>query len=201
MTPDNDVNLAAVGEHWRGVGEGVDDFVFLSVGTGLGAGLVLRGELHRGRHGAAGEVDFAVAGDAADPSGVALSAFAASLAATGDYPDSPVGPPFDVRAMFGAARAGDPLALAVVAEEARRIALHIAPIAAVADVELIVLGGGVGANGDLLVAPVRRELAKLLPYPPRLALTSLGDAAVLTGALAVGLRSALDSVFDRRRAA
>src|SRR6185295_9922659 len=52
VTLDNDINLAARGEQWLGVARGVDDFVFLSIGTGLGAGLVLRGELHRGRNGA-----------------------------------------------------------------------------------------------------------------------------------------------------
>ena len=62
VTVENDINLAAVGERWRGMARGVEDFVFLSVGTGLGAGLVLRGELHRGRHGAAGEVDLVAAG-------------------------------------------------------------------------------------------------------------------------------------------
>src|SRR5204862_99316 len=82
----------AGGALWRGGGEGVDDCVFLSVGTGRGAGRVLRGELHRGRRGAAGEVDFAVAGDGADPSGVALSAYAASLVEAGDHPDTTIGP-------------------------------------------------------------------------------------------------------------
>src|ERR671934_1626296 len=69
VTLENDTNLAALGEQWQGVAQGVDDFVFLSIGTGMGAGLVLRGELHRGHHGAAGEVDFASPGlgDGADP--------------------------------------------------------------------------------------------------------------------------------------
>ena len=66
---ENDINLAAVGERWRGAARGVDDFVFLSVGTGMGAGLVLGGELHRGRHGAAGEIDFALGGDEERPFG------------------------------------------------------------------------------------------------------------------------------------
>src|SRR5262249_57932293 len=56
---ENDINLAALGEQWQGVALGVSDFVFLSIGTGMGAGLVLGGELHRGRNGAAGELDFA----------------------------------------------------------------------------------------------------------------------------------------------
>ena len=87
----------------------------------------------------------------------------------------------------------------MVNEEARRIALHIAPIAAVADVELVVVGGGIGVNGDLLLAPVRELLGELLPYPPRMEVSSLGDAAVLSGALAVGRRAAVDGVFANRR--
>jgi predicted NBD/HSP70 family sugar kinase len=90
------------------------------------------------------------------------------------------------------------VARAVVDDVARRIALHVVPIAAVADVALVVLGGGLGANGDLLLDPVRALIGGWLPYPPRVEVSSLGDAAVLSGALAVGLRSARDSVFVNR---
>src|SRR5215207_8302943 len=185
---DNDTNLAAVGEQWLGVAHGLSDFVFLSVGTGLGAGLVLGGEVHRGHNGAAGEVDLVSAGSAngdIDPCAGALSDVARALAA-----------PFDPRDVFGAARAGDALARRIVDEEARQIALHVVPIAAVADVALVVLGGGLGTNGDLLLEPVRKRLTEWLPYPPRVEVSSLGEAAVLTGALAVGRRAALDNVFQ-----
>ena len=189
MTLENDINLAALGEQWQGVARGVDNFVFLSIGTGLGAGLVLRGELHRGRNGAAGEVDFALAalGEELDPCASAVSALAERLA-SGNGGRTSLEAPFEPRRIFSAARAGDELAAEVVAETARRIALHIVPIAAVADVELVVLGGGLGANGDLLLEPVRSRLADWLPYPPNVVVSSLGDAAVLSGALAVGLR-------------
>jgi predicted NBD/HSP70 family sugar kinase len=200
VTVENDVSLAAVGEQWRGIAQGVDDFAFLSVGTGLGSGLVLRGELHRGHHGAAGEVDYALGGDLErenDPAAVGVSAYAARLAADGRLRTT-LTPPYDVRAIFGAARAGDELARAVVAEEAQRIAAHIVPVAAVVDVALVVLGGGIGANADLLLDPIRALLAERCPYPPRVEVSSLGDAAVLTGALAVGLRAALDNVFVNR---
>jgi predicted NBD/HSP70 family sugar kinase len=196
---ENDINLAALGELWQGVARGVDDFVFLSVGTGMGAGLVLHGELHRGHHGAAGEVDYALSASEqdVDPSADAVSAFTAGLAAVSG-PTSSLRAPYDVRAVFEAARRGDQLARSVVDEVARRIALHVAPIAAVADVALVVLGGGIGANGDLLLDPIRKLLADWMPYPPRVEISSLGEAAVLTGALAVGLRSALDNVFANR---
>jgi predicted NBD/HSP70 family sugar kinase len=192
VTFENDINLAALGEQWQGVARGVADFVFLSVGTGMGAGLVLGGELHRGRHGAAGEIDFALAGldETLDPSAPQVTALAEGLAGLTAEP----------RAVFGAARNGNSGAQAVVDEIARRIALHVAPIAAVADVELVVLGGGIGANGDLLLGPVSRLLADWLPFPPRVEVSTLGEAAVLTGAVAVGLQAALEHVFTRRGA-
>jgi predicted NBD/HSP70 family sugar kinase len=198
VTLENDINLAAVGEHWLGVARGVDDFAFLSVGTGLGSGLILCGELHRGHHGAAGEVDYALVGlgQVVDPSAPGVSELAARLAA--EHPTSVLTPPFDARAIFTAARGGAEPARAVVDEIGRRIALHVSALAAVADVELVVLGGGLGANGDLLLGPVRSLLADWLPYPPRVEVSSLGEAAVLTGALAIGRRSALDNVFTNR---
>jgi predicted NBD/HSP70 family sugar kinase len=196
---ENDVNLAALGEQWHGVARGVDDFVFLSIGTGMGAGLVLHGELHRGHNGAAGEVDFSFVGLAhdVDPCAGAISQYAARLLAERDA-DTSVRPPFDARDIFASARTGDTLAHEVVEETARRIGLHVVPIAAVTDVSLVVLGGGLGANGDLLLGPVRELLRGWIPYPPQVAVSSLGEAAVLTGALAIGLRNALDNVFVGR---
>jgi predicted NBD/HSP70 family sugar kinase len=196
---ENDINLAALGEQWRGVAEGVADFVFLSIGTGMGAGLVLGGNLHRGHHGAAGEVDYALAGLGidVDPSGGSLNELTSRLAGKSGAHTSLI-PPYEGRTIFAAARSGDELARTVVAEVARRIALHVASISAVADIALVVLGGGLGVNGDLLLEPVRNHLGGWLPYAPRVEVSSLGEAAVLTGALAVGLHSALDNVFSRR---
>jgi len=197
---ENDVNLAALGEQWRGVARGVDDFLFLSIGTGMGAGLVLRGELHRGRNGAAGEVDFSFAGlgEEVDPCAGAVSAYAAQL--VGDGRATSLHAPYETRDIFAAARAGDELAADVVREVARRIALHVVPVAAVTDVSLVVLGGGLGSNGDLLLEPVRALLDRWIPFPPSVAVSSLGEAAVLSGALALALRHALDDVVERRGA-
>src|SRR5712691_10011147 len=79
---ENDINLAALGEQWLGVARGVSDFAFLSIGTGLGAGLVIHGELQRGHHGAAGEVDYVAPGhEEIDPCAAAVTALAARLAA------------------------------------------------------------------------------------------------------------------------
>jgi predicted NBD/HSP70 family sugar kinase len=200
VTVDNDVNLAAVGERWAGVARGIDDFAFLSVGTGTGLGLVLGGELHRGTHGAAGEIDWALAGSSEDldPSAEGVALLAGQLSWNGGVDGST--PPYNARDIFTAARRGDPLARTIVDLVARRIAAHIAPIAAVADPELVVLGGGLGMNGDLLLEPVRALLREWLPYPPHVEISSLGESAVLMGAVATGLQSALDNVFVSRRA-
>jgi predicted NBD/HSP70 family sugar kinase len=191
VTIENDINLAALCERWRGIARGVDDFVFLSIGTGLGAGLVLRGELHRGHNGSAGELDYIRVGltEDIDPCAEAVSALAQARGAPA---------PHDPPAIFAAARAGDRIARDVVDEECRRIALHIVPLAAVTDVGLVVLGGGIGANGDLLYDGIRARLQAWLPSPPRVEASSLGDAAVLTGGLAVGLRAARENVFVNR---
>jgi predicted NBD/HSP70 family sugar kinase len=195
---DNDINLAAVGERWAGVARGVDDFAFLSIGTGTGVGLVLDGELHRGRHGAAGEIDWALIGVAedVDPSAPGVGELAEALGWTGD--GRAASPPYDARDIFAAARRDNDVARTIVERTARRIAAHIAPIAAVADPDLVVLGGGIGMNGDLLLEPVRSLLREWLPYPPRVEISSLGESAVLMGAVATGLQSALDNVFVNR---
>jgi predicted NBD/HSP70 family sugar kinase len=197
ITLENDINLAALGEQSLGVARGVDDFVFLSVGTGMGAGIVLGGELHSGRHGFAGEIDFALdpLDEDVDPAAPEIAVLAARLAAGGGATE--LAPPYEARSVFDAARRGDDVAQRVVSEVARRIALHLAPVAAVVDVELVVLGGGIGSNGDLLLQPVRRLLAEWLPFPPRVDVSTVGEAAVLAGALAVGVRAALDNVAVR----
>jgi predicted NBD/HSP70 family sugar kinase len=197
VTLENDINLAALGERWLGVARGVDDFVFLSVGTGMGAGIVLGGELHSGRHGFAGEIDFALEAldEDVDPSAPRIAQIAAPIAA--GHPGTELAEPYEARSIFDAARRGDGAAEVVVAEVARRIALHLAPVSAVVDVELVVLGGGIGSNGDLLLGPVRRMLGEWLPFPPQVEVSTVGEAAVLAGALAVGVREALDNVAVR----
>ena len=197
VTLENDVNLAALGEQRQGVARGVDDFAFLLVGAGLGAAVVLGGTLHRGHNGAAGELDAIREGrtDETDPCAAAVSAYASSLAAR---QETILEPPFEAREIFAAARTGDEVAAAVVEETGRRIALHILPIAATLDLPLVVLGGGVGGNADVL-GPVRRWLEEWLPVPgPRVAVSALREAAVLEGALAAGVDASLERVFDRR---
>lgn len=202
---ENDINLAAVGEHVQGVARGLDDFVLVSVGTGVGMGVVLDGELRHGAAGLAGEIGYlALDMDAAASERVvawgegpfeALTSSAGILALAHTMGVTATGSTSDV---FAAARSGEAAATAVVAIEARRLAHAIAAIAAVLDPQLVVLGGGVGAGGgDLLLGPIAESLAAICPFSPRLAISSLGADAVIAGAAATGLRLALDRIFER----
>jgi predicted NBD/HSP70 family sugar kinase len=194
---ENDVNLAAVAEQRHGVAHGVADFAFLLVGAGLGAAVVVDWKLHRGHNGAAGELDAVRNGreDEVDPCAAAISRHAADAAAGRE---TVLEPPYELRDIFAAARARDAVAAAVVEETARRIALHVLPLAATLDLPLVVLGGSVGANAEL-VEPVRRHLDGWLPTPPpRIEVSALGEAAVLEGAVAAGVDAALERVFQRR---
>jgi predicted NBD/HSP70 family sugar kinase len=202
---ENDVNLAALGEQAAGAGRDVDSFAYLNVGSGLGAGIVLHGRLHRGARGAAGEVGFLPVGD--DPfhvrHGGAMEARLSSqgLIETADRlaPSTPtsVPQPFDVHALFDAARAGDALGRALVRYAAREVAVCVAGITAVVDLELVLLGGGIGASEELPLADVRRAVAELIPAPPRIERASLGERAVRTGAVAVAVEAARQQVIRR----
>lgn len=199
---ENDVNLAALGEQWRGLGKNVPNFVYLHVGTGVGAGIVLNGELYRGFSGAAGEVGYLplAAPDPQDPVSRRLGALDAAAGATGVVASARelgMAGPLSAKRVFAAARRGDPVALRVVEGEAGRIALAIAAIVPVVDPELVVLGGGIGSNGDLLLDGVERELAVLSPFSPRIEVSVLGEEASLHGAVATALQSAQTLLFTR----
>lgn len=198
---ENDVNLAALGEQWKGLGKDVSNFVYLHVGTGVGAGLVLNGELFRGHTGSAGEVGYLpIGGNPRDPElrrhgALDTDAGAAGVVATARKLG--MKPPLSARSIFAAARRGDRSARRVVAIEGERIAVAIAAIVPVIDPELVLLGGGIGRNGDLLLDPVVRALRELSPFAVRLEVSPLGEEAVVFGAVWMALQTAQDLLFTR----
>ncbi len=109
--------------------------------------------------------------------------------------------PLTPKKVFDAARRGHPAATAAVEIEAARLALGIAAIAPVVDPALVILGGGVGHNGDLLLGPIERELAAISPFHPRVVVSALGEEAVLHGAVATALDAARDRLFARTQTA
>jgi predicted NBD/HSP70 family sugar kinase len=199
---DNDVNLATLGESRFGAARGVDTFVYLHVGTGVGMGILLDGQLYRGATGAAGEVGYLplAVGDPFDPSTRRRGALESAIGAAGIVREARTA---GLRGITGAAevlaaaREGDERALGVVQALAQRIGLALGAIASVLDPGLVVLGGGIGRNGDLLLEPVRRSLASVSPIRPPVHVSELGEDAELLGAVAMGLTVAQDRLFAR----
>jgi predicted NBD/HSP70 family sugar kinase len=199
---DNDVNLAALGESRFGVARGVETFVYLHVGTGVGMGILLNGHLFRGATGAAGEVGYLplAAGQPLDAKTRRRGALESAIGAAAIVRDARAA---GLRRVSGAtevleaAREGDARAVGVVHTLADRIGLALAATAVVLDPSLVVLGGGLGRNGDLLLEPVRRALAAISPIRPRVEVSELGPDAELLGAVAMGLGVAEDRLFAR----
>jgi predicted NBD/HSP70 family sugar kinase len=203
VTFENDVNLAALAERDHGLGRNLRNFVLLSVGTGIGLALVVDGQLRRGAHGAAGEIAYMPIGpgDPKDPANRRRGALEESAAAAGIVREAKqlgMRGPLSAESVFSAARRGNRAARRVVEIEAERLALAIATITPVLDPELVVLGGGVGRNGDLLLEPIEHELRQLLTFRPKVAVSALGDDAVLQGAVAIALEAARERVFARQ---
>ena len=201
---DNDANLAAVGERTYGSGQDADTFVYVSIGTGIGMGIIIDGELYRGAHGAAGEVAYLplADGDAGADRDARLrgimEAAASADAVVRTAKRIGMAGASSAKRVFAAARAGDDLALAAVEAEAERLALIVGTVAAILDPEFVLLGGGVGSNIDLLRPPLESRLAQLTPLGPRVAEGQLGQDAIVLGAVASALDTARDLVFAQR---
>lgn len=204
---DNDGNVAALAEHLYGVAEGKPNIVMLTVGTGIGGGLILGGEIYRGATGAGAELGHTVIQADGPPcqgncpnhgcvealaSGTALGR--EGLAAAESAPDSALGKllaageKVDGTAVTRAALAGDETAAAVFELIGSRLGVACSSFANIFQPDAIVVGGGVIAAGDLLLDPVRREVRERALNPmngtPILEAT-LGNDAGMIGAAAL----------------
>ncbi|HEU5326856.1 MAG TPA: ROK family transcriptional regulator [Thermomicrobiales bacterium] len=214
---DNNSNTSTLAELWFGAGQGVEDFVLLTLGTGVGSGLVLDGELYRGGHDLAGELGH-MSINADGPRCACgnfgclemyvsvprvLAAVRGALA---------IGEPSALRAVapreedltlamvFAAVRDGDPLASRVFADVVRRLAAGLVNIVNAFDPELILLGRDLASAGDLLLDPVREEVRRRV-FPirrdaVRIEVAALTDAPTI-GAATLALREFFHAPLTR----
>lgn len=174
---ENDVNLAAIGEQWRGFGRGVENFVFVSVGTGVGAGIIVRGRLHRGHRWHAGEISHL---------NVDFRDWATDYAAAGYLEEH----------LLNRARRRSGSAFRFDEEAVGRLGAAVANIATLLDPEVIVFGGHLVAEDPGLLPRVFRVAAKIAPNCPELLATELGEDAPLLGSVKVALQRADDDLHD-----
>jgi glucokinase len=205
VTVDNDANCAAWAERSYGAGRGSENLLMVTLGTGIGGGLVLGGQLARGAHGFAGEIGHMVVDPAGPPcpcgrrgcwerfaSGSGLGRLAREAAEAGQVPevvDRAGGDPAAVQGehVTAAAERGDQPALAVIAQFARWLALGLANLANALDPDRIILGGGLAASGHLFLDPVRAAFHDMVEAADRrpaidIVLAELGEEAGAIGA-------------------
>ncbi len=194
---ENDVNLAVLGESWLGVGQGIDNLAFIALGTGVGSGLMLNGQLVRGATNAAGELGFLPFGaDPFEPESLRAGAFERVVGSYGIVAryHQAVGHDATVPAIFEKANAGDTAAVAVLDETARLLARGIGAIAAIANPQKVILGGSIGSRPEI-VEKVRQVLPLCFPYPVEIEASILGNHAALVGAAAIGLSHLHNTLF------
>jgi predicted NBD/HSP70 family sugar kinase len=185
---ENDVNLAILGERWRGAARGHHTCAYITVGTGIGAGIIVDGVLHRGHHFIAGEIAFMCMGPQfVDTRPHRCLESLASLKALAETYSAERDPAQRDPADFvdEALRAGtsDPHLSQAVQEAAVLIGIAVANLSVVVDPSLVVLAGALMAEGLPVVAEVLRVVGQVVPAPPQIVLSALGKEAPLWGCL------------------
>jgi glucokinase len=199
---DNDANAAGIAEWHVGAGRGTSDMIILTVGTGLGGGIIAGGRPFRGSSGAAAELGhMVIVHDGRPCQGTCtgrghLEPYVTGVAATRAAQEA-FGPSADAHRLVRLAREGDKTAIGILAEIGRYLGSGMGTLVNVFDPELIVVGGGFGvAAGEFLLGPAREVLHReaLLPgrETVRVVQAELGTAAGLIGAALVAFE-ALDS--------
>jgi len=188
----NDVVALVVGEHWKGAGQGVDDLLGMVVSTGVGGGVVLGGRVVDGRSGNAGHVGHLVVepdGPVCGCGGRGCVEAVARGPATVAWARERGCEARDGRELAVLAGRGDAVALAALGRAGRALGLGIAGAAAVLDVQLVLLGGGLSQAGEPLWGPLRAAVAEhaRLPFLAGLRVepTALGQESGLVGAAAL----------------
>lgn len=200
---DDDANCAALGESWRGAGRGLRDFIYLTVSTGVGSGLILDGRIYHGARDGAGEIGHAVVLPGGPPcscggagclealcSGPSIANRARDALLHADetlirtlVDDDPSR--VQCETVFAAAAQGDAVALDILSRAGRYLGIGMANVAATLDPRAIILGGGVIAGGEPILGPAREAFRRHV-YPPmrgtELRLAELGAFSCLWGA-------------------
>jgi glucokinase len=203
---ENDVRMAALGEHWMGAARGVDDFVFLAIGTGIAAGVFANGKLIHGSNWTAGEVGYMHVPHAIEEPAKPGHPGALESMIGGDgirqqwwsaCVDHEKSQNLTATEIFARAGNGDPLAKAVLEHSAQLLAYAVYNISLVLNSSLFVLGGGVGVSILLRDATSRILERYNEPSRPKLVISSLGTDAQMMGAIRLALTTTKQRIRSR----
>lgn len=195
----NDANMAALGEMWLGAGKGQKNMIMVTLGTGVGGGIIVNGKPLTGSHGAGGEIGhFCVNEEETETCGcgntgcleqyasaTGISRLARRRLERDDSPSSLRGSEISAKAVFDALKEGDAVAKEIVEEFGSYLGHALAAIAVITDPSVIVIGGGVSKAGEILLEYVEKyfhEKAFFANQDTRFVLAQLGNDAGICGA-------------------
>ena len=201
---ENDANAAALGEQWRGAGSGIKSMIFLTLGTGVGGGIILGGRIWHGADGMAGEVGHMTISPDGRPCGCGntgcLEMYASSRGIVMTFGEiwsqqdaaAPLPTGITSEQVYQAARSGEPIAVRAMQDMGRSLGIGIANLINIFNPEMVVIGGGVRDAWDLFIDATRDEIRRrAFEYPAertKILPSVLGDDAGMVGAAAVALQ-------------
>ena len=195
----NDANVAALGEAWKGAAAGSDNVIMVTLGTGVGGGIIVDGKIVAGTHGAGGEIGhvLVVRGEAEKcncgnhgcleqvTSATGITYLANRRLKKDDRPSMLRGGEVNAKTVFDAVKAGDELAKEVAEEFGKYLGTALASVACVADPEVFVIGGGVSKAGQIILDYIKKYYAQyafMTCKQAGFALAKLGNDAGIYGA-------------------
>jgi predicted NBD/HSP70 family sugar kinase len=183
----NDVKAAGLAEARWGALAGADPAVFLSLGTGIAAAIVVGGQVLAGANGAAGEIGYNLrgAGDTASfASGSAPLEEAVGGRGLGTRASERLGRPVTAAELF-ALSGDDPAAGELVSEAMDELSVHVANLAIALDPQRIAVGGGLAGSAAVVLPALRERLSHAVPFPPEVVAAQFSQDAALLGAIAL----------------
>jgi predicted NBD/HSP70 family sugar kinase len=199
---DNDANLGALAEHWWGAGRGVDDLAYIKVATGVGAGILIQGEIYRGAIGIAGEIGHT----AIDPNGprcrcglygcleaMVGTSYLLDRYAADTFPEP--APDLTVQHLIDAAHGSDRVAAEKVREAGRYLGIAVANLLNLVNPARVILGGRLTETGELLTRSIEETVRERSLWTSvadaEVCVSPLGDEAIALGGATLILRSVL----------
>ena len=201
----NDANAATLGEMWQGGGKGYSNMVAVTLGTGVGGGIIVNGKILTGATGAGGEIGHIHLEDNETEScgckkkgcleqyasATGIVRLANRRLAKDDAPSALRGGEVSAKTVFDAVKAGDAVAIEIAEQFGDYLGKGLAAVAAVVNPEVFVIGGGVSKAGEILLSYVKPAFAKYVFYPcgkAEFKLATLGNDAGIFGAAALILK-------------
>ncbi|WP_110943376.1 ROK family transcriptional regulator [Virgibacillus senegalensis] len=197
---DNDVNINVLGEHWKGAGQQKANLIYIAIGTGIGSGIMLNGQLYRGSNYSAGEIGYLVTDRIFARNyhpvyeGFGFLESVSSGSSIGDQLTKKIGSRATAQEAFQMYQQGHKDAVEIIDSAVENLALGIANYVSLFDPEIIILGGGVSRSYSMISEKINEIIERFAPKRCEVVATTFGKEAGVIGAVALFLKE-FDTIF------